>query len=380
MGRDNVLADLASSVDDMKAEIDEKQDKIQQFLSGRPIDGLLVSRHENIAWATAGTVDMRVGILRENAIGTLLFTRGGPSYYLTTNNEATRLEREEFAHLDYRAVVQPWYAKDVLSAARNILGNCKIVADDPSSGTEVVSMQPLRLPLMDGEMLRYRWLGRAVAETVTDVLLELRPGMTELEMQARVSRRLLAQNVLPSVFLTAVDDRIRNYRHAVPRRGILERFGMLNLCARRWGLTVSITRYVHFGIMAQDLQDKFSAVAKVNAALLHATQEGATADHLFRVAKDAYAGQGYLGQEEMHHQGGATGYTEREWVARPGGTEKVLAQQAFAWNPSLPGAKVEDTVVLSDGNIEILTGTPRLPVVTTPYMDSTYTSAGVLSV
>lgn len=154
------------------------------------------------------------------------------------------------------------------------------------------------------------------------------------------------------------DNRIRNYRHAVSRAGVLQRFGMLNLCGRRWGLAISITRFVHFGAMPVELMEKFIVVANVNARLLDATREGATSSALFTVAQTAYAEQGFPGEEQRHHQGGATGYTEREWLACPGGPQRVLGSQAFSWNPSLQGAKVEDTVMLHNGRIEVLTNTP----------------------
>ncbi len=321
---------------------------------------------------------MHVGLLREVGVGSLLILRDGQPCYLTTKNEAPRLAEEEFASLDYRPVIQPWHANDVQAVLRKIVPSGRIAADDASAGLPVLSIQPLRMPLTEGEAARYRWLGARVAHATTDVLLALRPGVTEAKMQAAIAERLLAENIQPSVFLTAVDDRIRRYRHAVPRDGVLQRFGMLNFCARRWGLCISITRFVHFGAMPAELEEKFAAVAQVNARLLHATREDATADELFSVAKRAYAEVGYAGEEQMHHQGGATGYWEREWVARPGGEERVLARQAMAWNPTIQGAKIEDTVVLADGEIETLTLTPRLPVVETSFQGAVYRSAGAL--
>jgi antitoxin VapB len=176
----------------------------------------------------------------------------------------------------------------------------------------------------------------------------------------------------------AVDDRILKYKHALPRGKRLERYGMVNLCTRKWGLVISMTRFVHFGPLPQNLANGFDAAAKVNAALLHATRAGATARQLYAVAKDAYAAAGLPGEEDLHHQGGATGYGEREWVATPNGAEIILNRQAFAWNPSARGGKVEDTVLLQDGAIEILTGTTIFPAVETLVGGKSYRSAGVL--
>ena len=326
-----------------KAELEQKQRVMQEFLRAHSLDALLISRHENIAWATAGLVEMRVGIPREIAAGSLLITREGQSYYLTTNNEAPRLAREEFAHFDYQPVIRPWYDNEVQPSIDKIVRQGKAAADDATSGIPVISMKPLRMFLTAGEVARYRWLGQHAADTATDALFALRPGMNEARMQAMVAERLLAQNILPSVFLTAADDRICNYRHAVPRDGVLQRFAMLSFCARRWGLCVSITRFAYFGAMPNELERKFAAAAQINARLLNATREGATADALFTTAQRAYEDGGYSGEEQMHHQGGATGYWEREWVARPGGDERLLDRQAFAWNPTLQGAKIEDT-------------------------------------
>ena len=367
-----------SEVEGRQQELAEKRRRIHKLLEEQGLDAILISRHENIAWATAGLVDLRVPLLRETGVGSLLITKQGGSYYLTTNNEAPRLAEEEFVGLDYEPLVQPWYANDLQASIGKIVGNGKVVADVPTATTASISLQSLRFELTRSEVLRYRWLGQHTADAATILLRALRPGMRETTIQAMLAESLLSRAILPSVYLTAVDDRIRRYRHAVPRRGVLERFGMLNFCARRWGLSVSMTRFVHFGSMPTELEDGFSAVAQVNARLLEATREGITSDELFNVAERAYSAVGYAGEEKQHHQGGATGYLEREWVARPGGSERVAALQAFAWNPNLPGAKVEDTFLLLDGSLETLTRTPELPVISTRLQGVDYRSAGVL--
>ena len=368
----------AASAAGASDELKQKYQRIQQMMKERSLDALLISRHENIAWASAGLVDVRVGLARETGAGSLLFTRDGPSFYLTGSNEARRLAEEEFDGLEFQPIIQPWWANDVSLSIRQVIGSGKVAGDVALTGVELISLQSLRLSLMDREIDRYRWLGRHAADAVSDVLQDLRPGISEVTMQSTLLARLLADGILPTVSLTATDDRIRSYRHAVPRKGVLRQFGMLGFCARRWGLTVSMTRFVHFGEMPAELDEKFQTVAYVSARLLAATREGALSEDLFATARDAYTERGYTGEELMHHQGGATGYLEREWFARPGGTERALSQEAFAWNPNLQGAKVEDTVVLHGGNVEVLTATPRLPEVVTSLDGIQYRSASVL--
>ena len=308
----------------------------------------------------------------------LVLTRDGRKSSLAPKNEAPRLAAEEFAGLGYEPVLFPWYDDNWVSAVQKIAGSVEVGSDIPTPGFLHVNLYPLRAALTAAELERYRWLGRKTAEVTSSVLQELEPGVTEYEMEALVSDGLLCEGILPSVLLMAVDDRILNFKHAVARGRRLERYGMLNLCSRKWGLAISITRFIHFGKLPEDLAARFAASARVNAALLDATRACRTSAELFRAAQSAYAAEGFPGEEEFHHQGGATGYGEREWLATPSGKEVVVDNQAFAWNPSIRGGKVEDTVVLRDGKIESLTDTPDLPLIETELNGATYRSAGVL--
>ena len=76
----------------------------------------------------------------------------------------------------------------------------------------------------------------------------------------------------------------------------------------------------------------------------------------FDLCRTFYAEAGFPDGWRDHHQGGTTGYASREVVASPETTQEVRAGQAFAWNPSLRGAKAEETFVLTEGGPEILTG------------------------
>jgi len=138
---------------------------------------------------------------------------------------------------------------------------------------------------------------------------------------------------------------------------------MVVVCAQREGLIAALSRLVVAGVIPDALEERTRATAGVFERLLAATTAGATGAQLFGVAAQAYADVGFAHEETRHHQGGATGYRSREWIAHPASREIVQAQQAFAWNPSITGTKVEETVLLTPAGIEVLTSSPDWPTI-----------------
>lgn len=358
-------------------ELERKHQKLVEWIKSEKVAGVLIRRNENVAWITGGAVELRVLTPAETGVASLLVTAEGKRYYFTTENEAPRLHDEEFGALDFEPVVFPWYGDETAAAAAKLAGG-PLASDTPLAGAAPANLFPLRASLSETEIARYKWLGAQTAAATAESLKKVEPGMTEYDLEAMTAANLLKRGILPSVYLYAADERIYKYKHAVARGASVKSYAMLNLCSRKWGLAISITRFVHFGKLPDELGARFKSAAQVNAALLDATRVGATSAQLFKVAQDAYAAEGFPGEERLHHQGGPTGYGEREWVATPKGTETVVDNQAFAWNPSIRGGKAEDTVILHNGKIEWLTATPELPVIEAKANGKTYPAAGVL--
>jgi Xaa-Pro dipeptidase len=360
------------------AELDAKHERLVEWLKAQDLAGILIRRNENVAWLAGGAVELRVLTPGETGVASLLVTAAGKRYYLTTENEAPRLNDEEFGALDFEPVLFPWFADDTNAFAVKLAGG-RLGSDTAGAGLTPVDLYPLRASLSESEIARYRWLGTETAAATVEALHQVEPGLSEFDLEAITAAGLLRRGILPSVALYAVDERIFKYKHAVARGQRLKQYGMLNLCSRKWGLAISITRFIHFGAPPADLVERFKSAARVNAQLLNATRAGATSAALFKAAQAAYAREGFAGEERFHHQGGATGYGEREWVATPDGAQVVLDHQAFAWNPSIRGGKIEDTVILRDGVIENLTSTPELPILSEERVEgSDYTAAGVM--
>jgi Xaa-Pro dipeptidase len=357
-------------------EFETKLDRLNALMDQNGWSAVLFSRHENIAWATAGRVEARVALSTETAVCSLLLTRQGQRFYIAPENEGPRLDAEEFDGRGFEPLLYPWTLNTAADLAHKA-GGAEIGADTAIPGFHHHNFTPLRAPLLPAEVDRLRRVAAAVAESTVRVLKTFTPGITEDEMAARISADLLERHIAPTVLLLGTDQRIFRFRHAVPRAGVLKNYGMLNLCARQHGMVISITRHVHFGPMPAALAANFEKAARINAELLHATRAGVTSADLYAVAARGYAAAGLPDEITKHHQGGACGYLERDWLATPKGTQKVDAVQAFAWNPSLQGAKAEDTALLHNGAIEILTATPDLPVIETTVGGKVYRSAGV---
>lgn len=175
----------------------------------------------------------------------------------------------------------------------------------------------------------------------------------------------------PIVNLIATDDRIFKFRHPLPTDKKLDKYAMLVLCGRKWGLVCSITRLVHFGKLPEELRRKMEACARIDAMFITSTRPGKPQSEIFQRAIKTYAETGYADEWQLHHQGGPAGYEPREWLVTPTTSDEVNVGQAYAWNPSITGAKCEDTILVGANANAVLTTTDGLPTVSVALADGT---------
>ena len=87
-----------------------------------------------------------------------------------------------------------------------------------------------------------------------------------------------------------------------------------------------------------------------------ATRPGRTLADAFADCQRFYADAGFPDEWRFHHQGGLTGYASRELIATPSTEDVIEPGQAFAWNPSVTGAKAEETFILTETGPEVVAG------------------------
>jgi Xaa-Pro aminopeptidase len=136
---------------------------------------------------------------------------------------------------------------------------------------------------------------------------------------------------------------------------------MLVVSAERGGLYANLTRFVELDEPDSQLARRLAAVEEILERMrLEATRPGETLADAFRACGGFYRDAGYPDEIRLHHQGGLTGYASREVIATPRTADVIAVGQAFAWNPSITGAKAEETFVLTESGPEVVAGAVRV--------------------
>ena len=368
---------MGSNQTTSNVELSLKLERIHGLLAHCGLDALLLQRFGNFAWATCGAA-CYINMADSAGNASLLITPAG-RFVLTDNIEAARLmQEEELTDRGWEFVISPWYErKDKVSELTHGL---KLGADTGFPNAEELTSEiaALRFDLTQEEGERFRQLGKLCAEGMQKAVEALQPGMTEYEIAGLLSQAVECRGVQAVVNLIATDKRVFSYRHPLPTSKKLDRYAMLILCGRKWGLICSLSRLIHFGPLPDEIRHKAEAVAKIDAAMIAATRPGSTTGDVFQQAQSAYASAGYPDEWKRHHQGGLAGYAPREITAIPSSTQPILTGQAYAWNPSIAGSKSEDTILVGEQTNEILTQMKDWPTTEIQIGDQTIKRPAIL--
>ena len=339
-------------------EIQTKQRRLTEYLERHGLDAVLLQQRGNFAWITGGR-DNHIANNTEAGV-TAIFATATERVCLSNNIEAPRMEREELAKSEIPVVTFPWYdRKRGAAKVAEVIAGRKVAADMDALGVGLPPLpsgfNELRWALTEEEVVRYREGAKRASAAMERACRSIEFGDTEHEIAGTLDYHQHQAHCTPLVTLVASDERIEKFRHPIPTRKTVEHYVMLVTCAAYGGLISCLTRFVSFGPVSRELEDKLQAIADIDAAINLSTRPGKMLGELFQVLQKAYADNGYADQWKLHHQGGPTGYANREAVATPDNTIAVKADQAFAWNPSIVGIKSEDTVLCTQAGVEVLT-------------------------
>lgn len=335
-------------------EIALKLSNLRTLLAQHGLDGILLRKASSFSWLTGGLSSV-INTASSFGEASLLVTQEH-AYLVTNTIEAPRfLEEDRVENQGWKVILQDWFSSE--SPLNTMTRGWRLGSDFPTPGFTDLSLEIARLRsiLSPEEQNRLREVSSLCAQAMAEAAFAVRPGMSEYEISAVLAHACLNRGVEPIVRLIATDERIFRYRHPPATSKPLQRYAMLVLCGRKYGLVVSLTRLIHFGKLPDEIQRKARATAYVDAIALSATRIGRTLGDVFKDITLAYETAGYPDEWKLHHQGGPAGYEPREWIATLESQERVVSGQAYAWNPSITGTKSEDTILVKEEGFEILT-------------------------
>jgi Xaa-Pro aminopeptidase len=330
-----------------------RSEQVRRILDELGLHAVRLARPENFAWYSGGA-DNRVDHASPTGVAEIVVTRSG-EHVVTNNIEASRMREEQTPGWD--VVEYDWYAApgDLI---RGLAGGGAIGADAPGPSEPDVDVAgviaPLRYRLGDDAVNRYRAVAADAVAAVDAACAILTPAVTETEAAGAVLGACRAVGLFAPALMVAGAARLPRHRHPIPTAAPLGARAMVVVCAERGGLYANLTRFVHFEPPDTALAARLEACQGILAGLRDATRPGRTLGDVFDDCRSFYAEAGVPDGWRHPHQGGLTGYRSREVIAAPGVDVEIAIGQAFAWNPSLPGAKAEETFVLTAAGPEVL--------------------------
>jgi len=351
--------------------VDPLLDRLDDYLEREGLEAVWFARPNAFAWLTGGGNNV---VDRGTDIGVGAVGYDGDERVVVTNNiEGQRLLDEEVGDVPVETV--QWYEDGVADA---ILEHSPTpaAADFDVPGLEHVDARDLRQPLTDDQIDQYRTLATDATEAFESVLRGADQSDTEREVTARIHGALEDEGIWAPVALVGGSERAPAYRHYTSSETELGDYALASITAMRDGLYLSTSRTIAFD--APDwLESRTEDAARVETSAVAATRrvgrEGGTAGDVFGAIQDAYADLGWDGEWQNHHQGGAAGFAGREWIATPDHDAPVYLPMAYSWNPTVQGAKSEDTQLVTDEGVETLSVTGDWPTMEVSAVDDDLT-------
>jgi len=338
------------------AEIREKEKRVRELLQSGGFAGILLKRQANFSWMTGGGLNL-VGITTEVGATSLLIMKI-EKYLISNNIEAPRMIDEEGLEAQgFIVKTYPWYEDQEAAIVKDLVKKGPLGSDVPFSDAATVTEEiaRLRYSFTAEEVERYRWLGEKASLALEKTMEETRRGETESEVVSRLCREFWKDRIDPVTLMAAADERIFQFRHPIPSEKRTDRYLMVSVNARKWGLIVSLTRFVRFGKLPIELKEKYLANVFIDCVFMAATKPGTHARQVLQRGLEAYREKGFPEEWKFHHQGGSIGYTGRDYRTHFNTQEIIQENQAFTWNPSLEGTKSEDTILASAKGLEMIT-------------------------
>lgn len=343
-------------------EIEQRHALVTEFLGTHGYDALLLRHPDLFAWFTCGGDSSRGGTPETTAS---LFITPTARVILSNNVDSGQVFDWEVSGLGFQLKERPWQEpREVL--IEDLCRGRNVAADTPTTGTTLVADEliGLRLPLSGFECGRLRELSRRVAHAVEATARNIAHRVTEAEVAGELAHRLLRHQVQPVRLQVWADSQGHRYRHWGFGPDPIERYCVITAIGRSHGLHAAASRTVCFDEPTEQVRAAHERALLIQATGIHFSRPGSDLGQVWQRVQRIYEKFGHA--EEWRHadQAELIGYRACEEMLVPGSEFVLDAGMPVCWHPSVGPALVNDTILVADEGVEVLTRPDNWPVVT----------------
>lgn len=372
-----------TSVEGRIKEIEIKLGRIYDMLSREGMEALLLLKHPNFSWITAGGKSFVANCFDTGAVA-ILITQKERFAICNVIEESRIREEEKIEELGFELYVYPWEESKLLSFVKSKVSSMdKVISDTQLEEAKVRHdlLINLRISLVENEIGRYRYLGDTMSLAIEEYLsTEVHSGMTEYEIAGGISKALWKYNIEQVMHLVTVDERSYNFRHGLPTDKKLKNNLIVSINGRYKGLITTLSRMIYIGDIPEGLHQQYIDCCYIQCCALAKAKIGTDEIEMYNAVKNGYLEKGYPTMFEKHGQGGCQGYWPREYMITPNSHRIIQENQAYCYNPVVDGTKVEDSYIVTKEGPIFITRPISFPTIDINIDGQKYTCPDILVV
>ena len=350
---------------DKQKEFDIKIKRIYDFLDRNKYDAIVIGTQTNFSWLSCGGTS-KIVLTSDIAAVYCVITREN-RYMVGFTMDTPRNLEEELEGMGFEPVVIRWYEGTLESKVQELVEGKKVLSDIPLDGAMVntQAFYELHYPLTEWEINRYRLIGQDAEKILRHVVDQTKPGIAESAVDSLITSEFFDAGYFPVVSLLGSDERIFKYRHLIAKQKKIEKYLLIILVMRKFGLNVVFTRSVYFDdTLPHEIAGKFNAISTIAANCIAHSVPGTKFIDILDMQKGLYAEMGYPDEWKNHFQGGITGYVINDSTLCFDPQAVMVDDQAYNWFVTITGVNTEDTYLSRKNDGEILTTTGAWPLKT----------------